>query len=287
MNEEDFISALRGLAATPAARGLEDDAAVIELGGETLVLTHDTLVEGVHILEGQDPADIAWKLVAVNLSDLAAKGAEPVGVLISHMLGADDHRFAKGLEEVLSAYHVPLLGGDTVRAEGRRVWGCTAIGRAVHRSVPSRGGAKPGDIVYLGGPIGRALIGFEALRDDTDADDAPYRRPVPQLELGAKLAPHVSAMMDVSDGLLLDASRIAAASNVTLSLDSGRIEPLAPAGRLDDAMRWGDDYVLLCTGPAGLDAQFAITPIGEAVVAADAPLLLDGAPPPGDLGYLH
>ena len=88
MNDEfSFISALRALPLHPGARGLQDDAAVLEIGGETLVLTHDTLVEGVHVLEGQDAADIAWKLVAVNLSDLAAKGAEPVGILLSHMLG--------------------------------------------------------------------------------------------------------------------------------------------------------------------------------------------------------
>jgi len=278
---------LRALASHRAARGLEDDAAVIGFGSESLVLTHDTLVEGVHILEGQDPADIAWKLVAVNLSDLAAKGAEPVGVLISHMLGMDDHRFVSGLREVLSAFDVPLLGGDTVRADGRRVWGCTAIGRATHTPVPSRSGARPGEVVYLGGPIGKAMIGFEAMRDDTDGDDRAYRRPIPQLELGRALAPHVSALMDVSDGLLLDSSRIATASKVTLALDQAKIAPLAPQGRLDHAMRWGDDYVLLCTGPAGLENEHPITAVGEVRGASDDPVLLDGNPPTGSLGYAH
>ncbi|MCA0977009.1 thiamine-phosphate kinase [Qipengyuania flava] len=287
MNEAEFISSLRALASHRAARGLEDDAAVIWFGGESLVLTHDTLVDGVHILEGQDPADIAWKLVAVNLSDLAAKGAEPVGVLISHMLGMDDHRFVAGLDEILNAFDVPLLGGDTVRAEGRRVWGCTAIGRATHTPVPSRSCATPGDVVYLGGRIGMALLGYEAMRDDTDGDDRAYRRPVPQLELGQALAPHVSAMMDVSDGLLLDASRIAAASKVTLALDQARIALLAPEGRLDDAMRWGDDYVLLCTGPAGLESDYAVTAIGEVRNQSADPVLLDGVSPSGSLGYTH
>lgn len=260
---------------------------MIEFGDETLVLTHDTMIEGVHTLAGQDPADVAWKLVAVNLSDLAAKGAKPVGVLISHMLGDDDHRFVTGLREVLEAYEVPLLGGDTVRGEGERVWGCTAIGRATHRPVPSRSGAIPGNAVYLSGRIGYAMLGLEAFREDTDDDDTAYRRPLPQLELGQTLAPHVTAMMDVSDGLLLDASRIARASGVSISFDSALLASLAPEGRLDDAIRWGDDYVLLCTGPAGLDDQFGVTRIGEVGPQGEHTVLLDNEPPQGDLGYTH
>src|SRR5687768_16330346 len=91
-SELSFIASLRGLAAHPSARNLDDDCAVFEVGSETLILTHDMMVEGVHWLSGQDPADVAWKLVAVNLSDLAAKGAEPVGVLLGYSLGGDDSR---------------------------------------------------------------------------------------------------------------------------------------------------------------------------------------------------
>ena len=91
---------------------------MLELGGETLILTHDAMAEGVHFLPGQDPADVAWKLVATNLSDLAAKGAEPLGVLLGYQLGVDDARFVAGLREVLEHYRVPLLGGDTVSATG-------------------------------------------------------------------------------------------------------------------------------------------------------------------------
>ena len=251
------------------------------------MLTHDTMVEGVHVLEGQDAADIAWKLVAVNLSDLAAKGAEPVGILVSHMLGDDDARFVEGLQQVTSEYGVALLGGDTVRGDGRRVWGCTGIGRAAHRPVPSRSGAQVGDTIYLGGPIGEAMIGFEALRDATGSDATHYCRPRPQLELGRAIAPWVSAMMDVSDGLLLDASRMASASGVTLSLDSEMLAAMAPQDRLDEALRWGDDYVLLCTGPEGLDRQSELTAIGQVVPAAGDAVLLDGAAPSGELGYTH
>ena len=260
---------------------------MIDFGDEALVLTHDTLIDGVHVLEGQDPADIAWKLVAVNLSDLAAKGAEPLGVLMSHMLGDDDHRFVEGLRAVLAEYELPLLGGDTVRAEGRRVWGCTAIGRATHTPVPSRSGAQPGDAVYVGGRIGEALLGFEALRDGTGADESAYTRPRPQLALGRDLAPQVSAMMDISDGLLLDASRIAAASQCTIAIDSAAVAQIAPADRLGEAMRWGDDYVLLATGPASLAAHFGLHRVGSVQAAGEHPLLLDGAPPQGPLGYTH
>ncbi|MBX7456767.1 thiamine-phosphate kinase [Qipengyuania sp. 1NDH17] len=289
MNEADFITALRGLASNPAARGLEDDAAVIELSGETLVLTHDTMVDGVHVLEGQDPADIAWKLVAVNLSDLAAKGAEPVGVLLSHMLGTDDHRFVTGLGEVLEDYNVPLLGGDTVRGEGPRVWGCTAIGRATHTPVPSRGGAKVGDAIYVSGTLGAAMLGFEALRDGVEADSTPYRRPAPLLEEGRLLAPHVSAMMDISDGLLLDCWRMATASEfVAFELESAAI-PVADEARRGECIRWGDDYQLLFTAPENTKLSVAATRIGTVTNADFAPLWLDGEvlTPEHGLGYQH
>lgn len=278
------------MASDPAARELADDAAVLEIGGETLVITHDMLVEGVHAMRGQDPADIAWKLVAVNLSDLAGKGAEPVGVLLGHMLGTDDARFLEGLGEVLRQYGVPLLGGDTVRGnEAPRAWGCTAIGRATYRPVPSRTGARPGDALFVSGPIGRAMLGFEALRDGSGMDSAAYRRPRPRLALGCNLAPHVTAMMDISDGLLLDARRIALASECTVAIDTAMVSPLAPPGRLDDAMRWGDDYELLFTGPPSLKSEQDAVRIGTVRERGEHPLLIDGVPPaPGDaLGYIH
>ena len=112
--ESDFIAALRTLAPDPAARGLLDDAAVLEIGGAKLVLTHDMIVEGVHFLPDDPPGDIAWKLVAVNLSDLAAKGAKPLGVLLGYTLAGDDawnEAFVAGLRQTLSAFGVALLGG--------------------------------------------------------------------------------------------------------------------------------------------------------------------------------
>ena len=290
-----FIEALRRMARHPAARHLDDDCAVLEVGGETLILTHDMMAEGVHFLSGQDPADVAWKLVTVNISDLAAKGAEPLGVMLGYMFGKDDARFLEGLEEALRHYGAPLLGGDTISGNGPQTLGLTAIGRATHCPVPSRSGARPGDTLYITGPVGKAMMGCEALRTgDRGAngdDSAAYRRPLALLAQGQALAPHVSAMMDVSDGVLLDASRMARASGVTIDIASAAVPISAPEDRRADALRWGDDYQLLFAAPHGVALPVEAWPIGKITpLAAQAqPLLLDGSPA-GDrerLGYQH
>lgn len=293
-SESQFIAMLRGLATHPAARGLADDCAVLAFGNETLILTHDMMVEGVHWLPTQDPADVAWKLVATNLSDLAAKGAEPIGVLLGYSLGGDDLRFADGLREALLKFNVPLLGGDTVGGGAVQAHGMTALGRATCSPVPSRAGAQVGDGVWLTGPVGAAMLGFDAVRSG-DGDSPQWQafcRPIPLLAEGQVLAPVVTAMMDVSDGLLLDASRIAEASGVTLALDRSAIplaEGVAAAGRADEALRWGDDYQLLFTLPPGKNPPIPATRIGEVREPGTAPLLLDDAAPDPDqpLGYLH
>ena len=285
--ERAFIETLKALAGHPAARDLADDCAVLEIGGEALVLTHDAMVEGVHTLPGQDLADVAWKLVACNLSDLAAKGAQPLGVLLGYMLGPGDDRFAHGLAEALSYYEVPLLGGDTTAGGPPRCWGLTALGTATHRPVPSRAGARPGDAVWVTGSLGAAMMGFEALRDGTGEDSTGYRRPAARLAEGRHLAPLATAMMDISDGLLLDASRVAEASGVTLALESGAIPLAAPEERRADALRWGDDYELLVTLPRDIRPAIPCWLIGNVRERGAAALLLDGAVPEGALGYEH
>ncbi len=277
---------LRGLATHPAARGLNDDAAVLEIGGEALVLTHDAMVEGVHFLSGQDPADLAWKLVATNMSDLAAKGAEPLAVLLGYQLGNDDARFLAGLSEALAHYGAALLGGDTVSANGPQNLGLTAIGRATHRPVPSRGGARVGDGLWITGAVGAAMLGFEAQKAGT-GDSAAYRRPVALLAQGQALAPQVSAMMDVSDGLLLDATRMAEASGVTLAIDRAAVPIATPEARRDEALRWGEDYQLLFALPEGVEPPVLAHRIGSVQPRGDNPLLLDGEPPSGEMGYEH
>jgi thiamine-monophosphate kinase len=288
VDELDFIAKLARFATDPAARSLADDAAVLVCGGETLVITHDTLVEDVHFLSDQDPADVAWKLIATNLSDLAAKGAEPIGVLLGYMLGEGESRFAEGLEAALSHYRTPLLGGDTVRGTGPQVLGLTALGRATHIPVPSRSGAEPDDALWITGPVGAAMLGLEALRART-GDSLAYRRPNAMLTAGQALAPHVSAMMDVSDGLLLDATRMARASGVTFAIDSTSVPIATPEDRRCEALRWGEDYQLLFTAPPGVVPPVEAWRIGVAMAAQDAPILLDDAPlsEADGLGYQH
>jgi thiamine-monophosphate kinase len=258
-SEAAFIDSLRALATTAAARGLADDAAVLEVGGTTLVLTHDVIAEGVHFLPDDPPGDVAWKLVAVNLSDLAAKGARPLGVLLGFTLGDEawDRAFVEGLGVALRAFGLPLLGGDTVAAP--RVLGLSAIGEATG-PVPSRSGAKAGDHLWVSGTIGDSGAGLRGLRGALPRDEAlveRYRNPRPRLEGGQRLAPLVTAMMDVSDGLLIDASRLAAASEVGFDIDLSLV-PLSEAYRATAgadrearlaAATAGDDYELLFTAP--------------------------------------
>ncbi|HEX4694403.1 thiamine-phosphate kinase [Sphingomonas sp.] len=280
MHEAEFIATLRTLPLHPGARGLSDDAAVIAIGGETLVVTHDMVAEGVHYLPGADPFDVAWKLVAVNLSDLAAKGAEPIGILIGASLTDGSARFLEGLRAILTEYDVPLLGGDTIRAAGPAGFGCTAIGRATTATVPARSGAQPGDTLYLAGEIGAARRGWLALTKGEQAsedDIAAYLRPRPLLAQGRTLAPRAHAMMDVSDGLLLDASRMAAASGVTIDID---------AFADDQAMRWGDDYALLLAA-SPLDSALPPRAIGRVLPRQAHDVLVDGRPVAGPLGYQH
>jgi len=287
-SELAFIAALRALARDPAARGLDDDCAVLEIGGEALVLTHDAMVEGVHFLAGQDPADVAWKLVATNVSDLAAKGAEPIGVLLGYQLGGDDARFVAGLGEALDHYGARLLGGDTVGAPGPQHVGLTAIGRATCRPVPSRGGARAGDGVWLTGTVGGAMMGLEALRCGS-GDSAPYRRPRARLAEGLALAPQVSAMMDVSDGLLLDAWRMAGASGSCLALDGSAVPLACPESRRAEALRWGDDYELLFTLAPDSVPCVPATCIGEVRNGPAGTIEIDGivALSPENLGFEH
>lgn len=299
MSESTFIDALRALATHPAARGLMDDAAVL---GD-LVLTHDMIVEGVHFLSSDPPADVAWKLLAVNLSDLAAKGAEPVGVLMGYSLAGDDawdSAFLAGLDHALTAFGAPLLGGDTVsvRAGTPRALGLTAIGRAGPAGAPHRGGAQPGDTVWVTGMIGAAGIGLVRAQAGADPEDPcviAYRRPTPRLAEGGALAPLVTAMMDVSDGLLIDAGRMATASGVAIAivLDDVPVTAAAPPD-LDGilaAVTAGDDYELLFALPAGAAPPATITARRIGSVTEGSGLALTHAqnpvPLPTRLGYLH
>ena len=308
MREREVIERLRRFATAPEARGLLDDAAVLD----GLVITHDTIAESVHFLPSDPPASVGWKLVTVNLSDLAAKGASPAGALLSLTLSGDgdwENRFLTGVEHACESYSLPLIGGDTIALpEGApRVLGLTAIGRAGER-VPDRSGAKAGDNLWLIGTVGDAAAGLAILRADPRATGPLvdiYRRPIPQLNAGAALALQASAMMDISDGLLLDARRMADASGCVITIDLDRL-PLSSAFIAElgsglaarmSAAAGGDDYALLAALPPELDPETFCLPQGTrmtrigTLTAGEASLsLTSGGDPvelPERLGFEH
>jgi len=308
MREQDVIERLRRIATSPEARGLADDVAMLD----GLVITHDSIAEGVHFLPGDPPASVGWKLVAVNLSDLAAKGATPAGALLSLTMSGDgswESEFLTGVEHACESYSLPLIGGDTIALpEGApRVLGLTAIGRA-GATVPHRSGGRNGDVLWLVGTIGDAAAGLELLQADANAVGALvdiYRRPVPQLGAGVALAPHAHAMMDISDGLLLDARRMAEASGCSITIELDDL-PLSiafnsergsgPDARLFAASS-GDDYALLAALPPELDPATLSLPQGTRISrigslsAGEAPLSLTSGGAPIDLperlGFEH
>ncbi len=289
-----------------------DDAAVLAPEpGEELVVTTDTLVEGVHFL-GCDPlADVAAKLLAVNLSDLAAKAAEPWGWFFtpawSARVDADGRTaFAASLAAEQARHGLVLFGGDTVRTPGPLTLGATLVGRAPRGRTVPRDGARPGDGLWVSGRIGDAGLGLEALTgalgDVSDADRAVfvsrYRRPEPRLPLRHALREHAAAAADVSDGLLADLGRIAAASGCRVEVDLQQV-PLSPA-----TARWldrrpdraaglvrlataGDDYEVVCAVRPGEEAGFAaaasraevaVRRIGRATPGAGVQALYEGRP---------
>jgi thiamine-monophosphate kinase len=289
VNEAEAIARLRGFACHPAARGLADDAALFN----GLVITHDQIAEGVHFRTGDPAASVAWKLVAVNLSDLAAKGATPAAALLSLTIGKSsgwDSAFIDGIEAACTTFDLALIGGDTIALPqgAPRVFGLTAIGRAGRRT-PSRSGAKPGDRLWLLGTIGDSAAGLAQLKQDPEAGGLlveAYRRPVPLLAAGQALAPKAHAMMDVSDGLLLDAQRLALASDCSVVIDLDAL-PLSDAfqeergGGLEArlfAATGGDDYALLAALPPKLDPLRLSLPSGTSIrcigtIAADGEAL--------------
>lgn len=288
MNEREAIDRLRQIATDPAALGLIDDVALLD----GLVLTHDSIAEGVHFLASDPPSSVGWKLVAVNLSDLAAKGARPAGALLSLTLRGEtewEAAFLEGVEAACDSYGLPLLGGDTIAlpAGAPRVLGLTAIGRSGPR-VPRRSGAQPRDALWIVGSLGDSAAGLAQLVGDPEAAGTLvdiYRRPVPLIAAGQTLAEHVSAMMDVSDGLLLDLSRLAAASgcSAAIAVESLPLSESFVEARGDTlearlfAATGGDDYALLAAMPANVDPLSLSLPHGTRITRIGSLALGDGA----------
>lgn len=310
--------------AAPGAYGLGNDAAVWRpADGCEAVITTDCMVAGVHFLPDDPPATVAAKLLAVNLSDLAAMGARPAVYTVATAWPKDTEEnwiaaFASGLAEVQAAAGVTLVGGDTVSTPGPMVLTLTAIGEVRSGMALPRGGAKAGDDVYVSGNIGDAALGLRVLRGElTPGDKADgeyligrYRQPTARSALGTGLAGVASAAIDVSDGLVQDLGHIARESGVNIVINRDDI-PLSHALTTalgEDQKLWdlvfagGDDYELAFTAPPEAAAEItglanstgtAVTRIGTVEVpGADGPVVrvLDADQrivPVGRQGYRH
>jgi thiamine-monophosphate kinase len=218
------------------ARGIEHDAAQF---GDGLVVTQDALVEGVHFrLDWTTYRELGYKAAAVNLSDLAASGADPEALLVT-LSAPEDTELQHVLElyEGLNEPGVPVVGGDTTRAP-QLVVSVTALGRS--KRVPGRAGARPGDLVVVTGPLGAAGAAFREGR---------HARPPLRLDEGRLLAAKAHALTDISDGLAVDAGHIAKRSGCRIEIEVERV-PLAPGATVED-LGFGEDYELLAaTGDA-------------------------------------
>jgi thiamine-monophosphate kinase len=261
LKERDLIARLFAPIAGEGARQLRDDCAVVSPpANRDLVLTKDMMAVGVHFLPDDPPETVAHKLLAVNLSDLAAKGAVPLGCLLGLALPADCpdawvEDFAKGLGVATQRFACPLLGGDTIRGVDRITLSLTAYGHVAPGAAFDRRAAKPGDLLVLSGTVGDAALGL-ALLQNGGAQNASlmsrYRTPMPQLALGQALVGLARACADVSDGVLADARQIAEASACAIRIDLEAL-PLCAALTQNDVAQMlfaataGDDYELLFT----------------------------------------
>ena len=249
------------------ARDLLDDVCVVAPRRDCdLVITTDSIVEGVHFLASDPPETVGRKLLRVNLSDLAAKGAEPIGWFLNvawpHSLVADARAsFAAGLAIDQDAWALPLFGGDTVATPGPWTLSATVLGYAPAGRTPSRATARPYDILFVSGVIGDGGLGLEASRtpeafgDDASALIARYRLPEPRLLLRNVVRRYARASCDISDGLFADAGRIAAASGCAVELTLEHVPLSAEGSRHLDRLKdrglglvqlatFGDDYEL-------------------------------------------
>jgi thiamine-monophosphate kinase len=306
---------LRPLATAPGALGLVDDAALLDpRPGMQLVLTKDAMVAGVHFLEGDPPGQIAQKLLRVNLSDLAAMGAVPIGYLLALARPRDVEddwlaAFCAGLAADNATFDISVLGGDTVSTPGPLTLSLTAIGEVPKGLALLRGGAKTGDDIWVSGTLGDAALGLAVLQGALDVAEPVrahlverYRLPRPRLALGQALRGLAHAAIDISDGLLADLGHIGETSGVGAEIRPDLL-PLSAAanglpGAQDAALAGGDDYELLFTAPPsqrdavdGLAQKLALplTRIG-AMQATPGIRVLDAAGAeihPGRTGWQH
>lgn len=309
----------------PGALGLKDDcAAIAPAPGHELIVKTDPVRAGVHFFIDDAPGDIAWKALAVNVSDLAAKGARPLAYMLALSFPVAPtadwmQAFAGGLAAAQDAFGCVLVGGDTDRAEGPMSIAVTVFGEAPRGRMVRRATPEPGDLLFVSGTLGDAALGLKVRQGETIAnldDDARsallnrYLRPAPRLGLRAALRAAANASMDISDGLAKDLGRMCQASGLSAEVQLERL-PLSPAlssaTREDIALRRrlisaGDDYEVLCAVSPALADQFvalsqaggeAVTSIGVFEGAANdrpAPVFVDESGQVvelGQAGYDH
>jgi thiamine-monophosphate kinase len=287
--------------AGPEGLNLADDAAILTPpAGCDLVISTDAMVEHTHFLNGADPALLARKLLRVNLSDLAAMGARPLGYLLTLCLPkttSDDwlKEFAKGLAEDQKIFNVRLFGGDTTSTMGPIVVSITILGAVAQGQAVRRSGARPGDLVYVTGTIGDGALGLLAARGQISDSEGylvgRYHLPTPRNAL--PIAGIASAAMDVSDGLVQDLGHIAWASKVAITLHAPDV-PLSLQAqcvpeRLSQMLTGGDDYELVLTVPpshqsalreAAAKAGIVVTQIGICGSGEAEVTVLDGQSQP-------
>ena len=266
--EFDLIARIRARVATRAdvVLGIGDDAALLAPPpGRQLVVTADTLNDGVHFPRGTSPADIGWKALAVNLSDLASMGAEPAWCTLSLSLPQSDpawiEGFLDGFLDLAGQHGIPLVGGDTTR--GPLSIAVTAMGLVEPGRALRRDGARVGDEVWVTGTLGDAAGGLALLdREPVPALRARLDRPTPRVAAGRALAGIATACVDVSDGLLADLGHVCARSHVAARIDvdalpasAALMEVIGEADRIALQASGGDDYELCFTAPADAGAD--------------------------------
>ncbi len=275
------------LASDAAALALRDDAAVLRPPeSREIVISCDTIVAGVHFLPGDPPETIAHKALAVNLSDLAAKGAKPYVYLLALALPDEPaaawlEAFASGLRQLQEQAGICLVGGDTTRTPGPLTITITALGLVPQGHAVLRLGAKPGDRLYVSGSIGDACLGLRLLQDpglaaawdlsveDTDFLIGRYRRPEPRSTLALLMRNFAQAAIDVSDGLVADVEKLVQVSHVGATIETVRV-PFSSAAQkalqrepklLKTLLGAGDDYEIVAAVPeasaAGFEAEAA------------------------------
>jgi thiamine-monophosphate kinase len=301
--EDELIARyFKPLAKHPGAFGLTDDAAAIAPpAGHDLVLKTDGLIAGVHFFP-DDPAEgVGRKALRVNLSDLAAKGATPLGFLLAIALPKDFSEqwladFTRGLGDDAETYACPLLGGDTDSTPGPISISVAAFGVVPNGTMVKRSGAKIGDHLFVSGTIGDAALGLQVRKGElADASGhlaSRYRVPQPRTALAETVRAHASAAMDVSDGLVADLAKLCAASNVSADAEVPRVPLSGAASRalgsdcnlITPILTGGEDYEILCAIPPERIASFQsaaaaagvpVTAIGRIVAGSALPRFLN------------